>query len=69
MENMDVKMLGEFLINKAFPEALAENFRKNQVNGNAFLSLQENDLKDLIGLRARIRQLRDSLVSTASNNL
>lgn len=56
----DVDAMMGFLISKGVCEEVAENFHVNQVSGEAFLKLTEEDLKELvplIGTRTKIRSI------------
>lgn len=52
--------LADYLLDQGVCTEVASNFEKNQVTGQAFLKLTEDDLRELVrpvGLRMKIRDI------------
>ena len=61
---MDTEDLADFLLSKGICSEVADNFLKNQINGQAFLKLTQEDLKELaplIGIRTQVRDILKDL--------
>ena len=60
IETLSKTALKRVLIQKGVIEHIADNFFKNEVTGEAFLKLSEDDIKELcplIGVRPLIRDI------------
>ena len=60
----DRQELSDYLLSSGIRQEVAEVFQANMINGNAFLSLSEDDLKELlpvIGNRSLVRKLLKKL--------
>ena len=58
MEGFTTTQVKEYLLEKEIPEDVADNFFNNMICGQAFLKLNEDDVKELaplIGIRTKIR--------------
>ena len=69
LRDLNEEEFGRFLVSKGFPEEVVSTFKMQSVDGESFLDLTEDDLKELvpvIGFRSKLRRLRDSSVSASS---
>lgn len=60
LQNFSVRELVSFLEDQNVPPNVLDNFEENCVNGEAFLTLEEEDLKELvplIGERTLVRKI------------
>ena len=60
MEDYDVAQVQAFLLERDIPGDVVDNFFRNQICGQAFLNLAEDDLKELaplIGIRTKLRRV------------
>ena len=64
VEKYDCQQLSDYLLSSGIREEVTEAFQANLINGEAFLELSEEDLKELlpvIGDRILIRKLLKKL--------
>ena len=60
IEDATVSQIGDYLLERGISDDVVDNFHRNQICGQAFLNLTDEDVKELvppIGIRIKIREI------------